>query len=303
MAFDPNRLVSLDTDGFHEVCRQTHPLWHQGLGFDAYVGRLEDAFDRMAGEMRYVGLRSDNGSVAASARLLELRLRLDAELVPTCGIAAVFVAEEMRGQGWGTHLIRTILADAAGRGQQLALLFSDIGPAYYERLGFRACSARDWHALAEALPASGAFATREAAPGDRALLDVFNGYADRQKICPHRTAAWWSYFRWWRGARPDLVLLDDGHEVGYVTVRTDADHLHVFEWVAPDVEPGRVWATLRREAIRVGRHRLGGWLQPGRSEPWMQVTDRLEAIPMLASTSAEGFVIAAPAVFEELDHF
>lgn len=303
MSSHTDEIVTLDADGFDEACRQTHPLWHQGLDLAAYKRRLEEAFRRMPGEMRYAGIRSDDGALAASARLLDADLRVGSASVPTCGIAAVFVAKERRGQGWGARLIRSILADAAGRGRRLALLFSDIGIGYYERLGFRPFHAQDWTASTDAIPDSGALVTREAAPDDDSLRKLYNDYADRQGLCPHRTAAWWSYFRWWRAARPDLILVDGDREVGYAAVRTDEDHLHVFEWVAPTIEPGRVWATLRNEALQKGKRALSGWLQPGRMEKWMDAADRSGAIPMLASTGGPPVELPEPAVFEELDHF
>ncbi len=295
-------LHTLNAEGFREACRQTHPLWHQGLGPEAYAKRLEEAFVRMAGEMRYVGLRADDGSLAASARLLQLRMRVGAETVPACGIAAVFANEACRGRGWGARLIRAILADASLRGQRLALLFSDIGTGYYERLGFRAFPARDWIAPVDAIPLAEPLTVREGGEADR-LLALFNAHADCRAICPKRSPAWWAYFRWWRSAKPDLALLDGGREVGYATVRHDPDHLHVFEWVAPDVPAERVWTTLRMVALRTGQRMIGGWMQPTRNERWMQVADRRDAIPMVADTSGGASPYSTDAVFEELDHF
>ena len=52
------------------------------------------------------------------------------------GIGAVFTPPDLRGRGLATNLIDLMIADAARDGIHTALLFSEIGPDYYARLGF-----------------------------------------------------------------------------------------------------------------------------------------------------------------------
>jgi predicted N-acetyltransferase YhbS len=301
---DTANLRTLDAAGIEEACRQTHPLWHQGLAFEPYRRRVQEALDRMGEEMRYVGLYDEQGALAASARLLDLRLQTPEGIAQACGIAAVFVRQDVRRLGLGARLIGSILAENRARGCSLALLFSDIGPDYYARLGFSPFPARDWSAPVEHMPSERPLKVRRAQPGEvERLRAMFNAHARRQTLCPVRSARWWAYFRWWRAAEPDLILLDGTTEVGYATVRFDDACLRLFEWMAPDAESSRVWAALRHVAEQSGAQRVEGWLQPTRFEAWMDIVERREAIPMLARTSGEPFVPVDGAVFEELDHF
>lgn len=298
------RPIALDDEGISEACEQTFDLWHQGLDRARYEQRLRDSFARLPQEMRYVGVRDRTGALAASARLLSLRLCVGGQPSDATGIAAVFVRPDLRGLGWGSGLIAGILAESEQMGAGCALLFSDIGRRYYERMGFAAAPALDWTAGVSDVPHRHELSLRQAAPADIAqMIQVFNKRAERSVLSPVRTTSWWRHYRWWRRAAPDLVLCDSGGDVGYATVRPDGETLRVFEWVAPGVEPDRVWATLRAEAIRRGCERLGGWLQPDRRQPWMSVVERAEGIPMVARTDGRAVQIPDGAVFEELDHF
>jgi len=305
---DQHALVVLDASGVAEACRMTHPLWHQGMELGPYARRVEEALDRMRGAMRYVGMRSSDGSLAASARVLDMDLSVGGRIERAIGIAAVFVAEDRRGHGLGGDLVRALLQDGSTRGADHALLYSDIGARYYEALGFTAFPAFDWWARADDLPEGAPLDVREATEKDLGVLvGLFNARAAQHGLCPARNADWWTQFRWWRQTDPDLILTDEGREVAYITVRRDAGLLRLLEWVAPDMEPRRVWATIGSEAARSGLGAVGGWLQPDRREPWMTVTGRLDALPMMASTwRAAGETPAlrsGDAVFEELDHF
>lgn len=300
----PDTLVSLDDDGIAEACRQTYPLWHQGLEPDAYELRLRESFSRMGRQMRYVGLHDTDGALAASARWLELDIWLDSALRPTVGIAAVYVREDLRGAGWGRRLIRAILAAANQAGRELALLFSDIGHRYYQEQGFVPLPALDWAAATADIPPERPLRVRPADMSEHAwMVEMFNRRACGSAACPVRTSVWWRHYRWWREAAPDLALYDGERRAGYATVRFEGNAMRVFEWVAPEVEPARVWATLRGEAERRGCERMMGWLQPDRRQPWATVVERSEGLPMIARTDGRPLVVASPAVFEALDHF
>ena len=64
-------------------------------------------------------------------------MRLDGRDVPAVGIGAVFTPPAERGRGHAPRLIEHLCDEARAEGCALAMLFSEIGSAYYERLGFR----------------------------------------------------------------------------------------------------------------------------------------------------------------------
>lgn len=301
---DGLRFIILDDDSVLEACRQTHPLWHQGRDFGSYVERVREALARMGPEMRYAGLVDDTGELMASARELDGGLAMQGCSLPAMGIAAVFVPESRRGQGLGRRLMQALLDDARRRGCAAAFLFSDIGPAYYEPIGFQAYPALDWTAPAAALPERSPLAIRRARPEDMARMGAWlRGTSGPDALCATRTSRWWEYFRWWRDALEDYILYDGSHEVGYCNVAARSDALRVYEWAAPAIEAERVWATVRARAADVGASRVAGWLHPGRREAWMEVAERSEAVPMVAAVDERALPLPAQAAFEELDHF
>src|SRR5205814_5809952 len=65
-----------------------------------------------------------------------LTLRLDGRDARALGIGAVFTPKSLRGRGHGAAIIRALEDAARTDGARVALLFSEIGSAFYEKLGF-----------------------------------------------------------------------------------------------------------------------------------------------------------------------
>ena len=71
-----------------------------------------------------------------SAKRYDLSLRLDGRIRRVLGIGAVFTPPAHRGRGCARELITRMLDTAVTEGQEFAMLFSEIAPAFYERLDF-----------------------------------------------------------------------------------------------------------------------------------------------------------------------
>ncbi|MGC8667351.1 MAG: GNAT family N-acetyltransferase [Chthonomonadales bacterium] len=298
-------LSTLEAGGIREAARQTYPLWRQGRSFEDYHSRIEEALRRMGPNMRYVGLLSPTGTLLASCRLLKIALQWDHAVVPALGIAAVFVPPEHRGHGYAHRLLQITLREATREGMKAAVLYSDIAPAFYKRLGFIEYPAVDWEADTSALPMTDPYEVRPALPGDLArMLEWYHSAAAGMRLHPARSEALWRFFRWWRGVTNEVILADHGHEVGYLTVTTELRGMRVWEWAAPEAAPERLWATARRMAQSLGLSYMSGWLRPDRHEKWMTAHPRSAAIPMVLPLDADA-TLPPPeaAAFEELDHF
>ena len=85
----------------------------------------------------------DRDEVLASAKLYSFEATLDARPIRVAGIGAVFTPPARRGRGAARALIDQVLECAAADGADVALLFSEIGPDYYARLGFSAIATTD----------------------------------------------------------------------------------------------------------------------------------------------------------------
>ncbi len=149
------RLVTADPEMVIEILDSTYPIWGEGLSREAYDkwyrAQRETAWGR--GHLSRLALVDDSG-VLASTKRYGLDACIEGRPAPVLGIGAVFTPPSRRGQGYAPALIEALIDDAADRGCELALLFSEIGSTYYERLGFRVIP--QWEQTIEVIPSAGA---------------------------------------------------------------------------------------------------------------------------------------------------
>jgi predicted N-acetyltransferase YhbS len=119
------------------VLRDTYPVWGDGLSFDAY-GRYVRGLRRTAwGEAHLERVVLLDGSrLLASAARHDLTARIDGRIRRVLGIGSLFTPRELRGRGAASAMIAHLVDAANTEGHEFVLLFSDIGPALYERLDF-----------------------------------------------------------------------------------------------------------------------------------------------------------------------
>ena len=117
----------------------TFPLWNEGLTREAYgqwnQAQLKTSWGRR--HLQRFALLDDDGSLLASAKRYRIDIRLDGRDGWMAGIGAVFTPPACRGRGHATRLIDMLSERERANGALLVSLFSEIGPAFYERLGFR----------------------------------------------------------------------------------------------------------------------------------------------------------------------
>ncbi len=127
------------------VLDDTFLLWNDGLSRAHYAkswaAELETPWG--AAHLDRVAL-VDGPHVVSSAKRYDLSLRLDGRIRRVLGIGAVFTGEAHRGRGAARELIARMLETAVTEGQEFAMLFSDIPPAFYERLEFVPVPLAEW---------------------------------------------------------------------------------------------------------------------------------------------------------------
>jgi predicted N-acetyltransferase YhbS len=168
-----------------QILDATHPLWHEGLTRTAY-GRYyaaQLATDWGRSHVRRMALVS-YGDVQSSAKLYDLTAVADRRSIRVAGIGAVFTQPAHRGRGAARELLTRVLDRAAAEGADLALLFSEINPTYYARLGFQPVPAVDLRLRVAEDPRRGAPATMVRAGGDRDLAAV--AAMDAARADPYR---------------------------------------------------------------------------------------------------------------------
>jgi GNAT superfamily N-acetyltransferase len=126
------------------ILDDTYSIWNDGLTRPAYARFYTAQTATPWGRthlQRYALV--DGDQVLASAKLYRFDAALDGRRVEIAGIGAVFTTPESRRRGAARELLDRLLERAAADGADLALLFSEIGSAYYESLGFDAIATTD----------------------------------------------------------------------------------------------------------------------------------------------------------------
>jgi predicted N-acetyltransferase YhbS len=130
--------VTVADPAVHEqILDLTYPLWGEGLTRQAYGAWNRSQMSTPWGRthLERVAL-SDAGQVLSSAKRYYFDAVISGARERVVGVGAVFTPPTSRGQGHARVLIEEMLSQAARAGAGWALLFSEIGDAYYRGMGF-----------------------------------------------------------------------------------------------------------------------------------------------------------------------
>ncbi len=133
------RLVTAEGQLLEQILDESYPIWNEGLTRQAY-GQWNVAQTRTpwgSQNLERVALVDDAGALLSSAKRYQFAARLDQRDLTLLGIGAVFTPPDRRGQGHASALIQRLIDQARISGSDAALLFSEIGTPFYERLAFK----------------------------------------------------------------------------------------------------------------------------------------------------------------------
>ncbi len=282
-------------DYARDVLPQSRELWAGGRSFEEYV----DDFTAVAGSaygkrrFRTLGLRID-GSVVVSCKRYEREIRCGERFMRAVGIGAVFTPPNLRGRGYASALIGALLDSERAAGTEVAYLFSDIHPAFYERLGFIALPSRSISVRAATLPATRLTISAAGDADWSAIRRCYEALERKRPIAFRRTPLIWDWLRLRGRAERDgqrvaLVARTgrsiDGYVFGHRLPKLDAFVLDEFGYTGDD--GFATIAPLIRNAAGDLR-RVTGWLPPDvarRALPRGAVRKRKNAICMIAPLS------------------
>jgi predicted N-acetyltransferase YhbS len=287
-------LVAAEGAALEQIDNATFEIWHDGLGRAAYP-RFAAAQLKTAWGSRHLRRWAlvDGAEVLASAKTYRFNATLEGRSIRIVGIAAVFTQPRHRSRGHARVLVEQLLERAAADGADLALLFSEIGPAYYARLGFTTIATSDLTLLVTESTRHGAPATLVRSGEDRDLADItemgrvraapYRFHLDRDRDLVHYAIA---KKRLLAGLGPSglretqfFIAEEGASAVAYVVIsRIDRDGN--LEWVleeAGDRDPSgaRVGAILQVLIARDPAERrptIRGWLPDGFCPPQVRIT-------------------------------
>ncbi|HXG87301.1 MAG TPA: GNAT family N-acetyltransferase [Vicinamibacterales bacterium] len=132
-----DQLVAATGAHLEQILQESFPIWGDGLAEEQYsrfwTAQLRTPWG--GSHLDRVAL-VERGAVTSSAKRYDLSARFDGRIRRVLGIGAVFTSPGRRGQGGARRLLQLMLEAAEAEGYEFAMLFSEIEPAFYERLEF-----------------------------------------------------------------------------------------------------------------------------------------------------------------------
>jgi predicted N-acetyltransferase YhbS len=133
----PFQVVPATGPILEQVLDDTFSLWNDGLSREHYARFWAAQLKTPWGESHLDRVALIDGPhVMCSAKRYDLSLRLDGRNRRALGIGAVFTPPAHRGRGCARELLARMLDTAVTEGQEFAMLFSEIAPAFYEQFDF-----------------------------------------------------------------------------------------------------------------------------------------------------------------------
>ena len=285
-------------DYVQDVLPQTYALWGAGRSYETYVTDfLAVAASRYGRRRKHTVGFFANGVVGATCKLYSRDLHWGERVLRSVGIGAVHTPEELRGRGYASAMLGSLLDAETGAGTDLAYLFSDIAPAFYERLGFVALPSRVITVRAASLPWK-RIPTEALESNDWPRVKrCFEACDALRPFGFTRTSAVWEYVRkvWGaipdRGVQPVHLVTRRGNSIrayafGRRVPASDAFVIDEFGFADEEAHEDAI-ALLRAAAGDLGR--VSGWLPPVPARdllPRGSVRPRRLAIYMVIALSA-----------------
>lgn len=283
-----------------DVLPESFVLWGNGRDFETYAADLRAMASTTYAKRRpfVVGVR-EGDRYASTCKTYDRELRWHERALRAMGIGAVFTAQALRGRGYATVMLGALLDAERASGGDLAYLYSDIHPAYYEKLGFVALPSRLISIRAESLDGSPSGARPIEDADWTGIRRCFDALDRTRSWSLRRTPLVWNWMRGrWRAAPPlgtqnvALVVRSGRSVIAYAigrrALRSDA---FVIDDFAFDGDAGRAIVPALLRAASGDLRRVSGWLPPpGAREvlPRGSVRARKDAVLMIAPLSALG---------------
>jgi GNAT superfamily N-acetyltransferase len=315
--------VTAADPALHEqILDLTYPLWGEGLTRQAYGawnrGQMSTAWGRT--HLERVAL-VDAGRLLSSAKRYYFDALVSGVRQRVLGVGAVFTPPERRGQGHARVLIDEMLSQAAPAGTGWALLFSEIGAAYYEQMGFAPLPRSISTLMVREKPGAPATFVRAGETADLPFIaELSAGYAQGAGVALDRTADLIGFGiarkRLLAGLGPEgmrhlefFVTEEGGRPAAYVVISRGPAGVVLQECGDRDPTGARVGAMLQVLQARepsLQREPIRAWLPSDFRPPQVLVVDEspaAEVMMMRRLEPASAAEIPLPVTYWQTDVF
>jgi|HubBroStandDraft_4_1064222.scaffolds.fasta_scaffold120428_1 predicted N-acetyltransferase YhbS len=298
-------------DELAQAFRNVHDVWPSAPDPEEHT-RRRLADPRYKNATSYVGTL--DGRVVTACNCFHVSVSIDGTVERACAIGAVHTPAEFRGRGFAPRLLAFAESQERAVGKTFSLLYSDIGPAYYERLGYRPCPAKQgWADLSSAprdLPEPCILRRIDALEVIPELSEIYDRAHAGLALSIARSSEYWRYLITQRLEDEFYFAERAGKRVGYLRVVNRPHGLLLRDLAIVDeteqVERG-LYAAVIGLAVARGVERVGGWMPADTvSRELFSVTDRVKELtmlkPLVERIHIEDRHRAAAEHFHEIDH-
>jgi GNAT superfamily N-acetyltransferase len=293
--------------------RNVFDIWSKGLSLEEHIRfRLNSPKHRLAAW--YVGCLE--GRVVVSLGAYPLRFRIRGDEVPGFAIGSVYTLAEFRGRGFARQLLEWVEDQSRQNGAVLSLLYSDIRPDYYARLGYALCPSlegwRDVRALPDKAATRQQLVEIDAASHLEELMSLYAGYHGAAPLSITRDAQYWRALlqRFTDDQFYALVIKGRDNWQGYLRLSRKDPNWRITDFALTD--PSSALAVELYEsafglAAHSGVRHVGGWLpESPATRSLFQLAPRRTEITMIKSLSPDhpldDELVASTSRFCEIDH-
>jgi predicted N-acetyltransferase YhbS len=291
-------------------------LWSKGLPLAEHVAsRLASPSHSRADW--YVGCI--DGKVVVSLGCYPIQLLLHGRELPGIAIGSVYTVAAFRGRGFAPRLLEFVENTSVAAGARLSILYCDIEPNYYARLGYQLCPAVEAYRELRADPPDLRQAptlTEVDGPASQAdLARLYANYHGRFGLLFARSPEYWQAifkkfgtdrFFAWRDAHGDWL--------GYVRVgftsTPSGESWRITDFALADHQEetaSSLYAGFLALAREHGAVRAGGWLPDSpAARRWFDLAPRRKEItmikPLAGQSPLDAKTLAETCYFCEIDH-
>jgi len=264
-----------DSEILH-VLHETYELWSAGLSRPDYLdyNQFQRSHNWGRRHMKFLALKH-GGEIAAGCKSYEIEVLSRGMIYKFFGIGAMYSRKKFRGQGFGDRFLDDYVKYAQSEKAAGVLLFSDIGPAFYERHGFQELSSIDFSMDLKLAQWQGEATDYEVEPLGPDHVDYLDRYHGRW-LCSRpygvtRDAQYWQYkiakenflhlnsnLSW---PRLQLLKLKDENQSkgGYCIYEVGGSAMRALEIVGGSGGAEKIWSALLTQAATLQIRKLRGW--------------------------------------------
>ncbi len=290
-----------------EAFDNLHDVWSGGRSREEHLKyRVESPKHQNA--TWYVGTL--DGQVVVGLGCYRFEYRIGDSIEPGYAFGEVHTKPEHRGKGFAPLLIAWVEEHQKSQGRSVGMLYSDINPDYYARLGYLHCPANEGWADPRSAGSNVSQACRlvPLSPADEldAMAAMYEGSHAARAVSVARSSGYWKYLirrdpqnEYFRGVD------GDGKTLGYVRLACSPQEIKLRDLALVSQEDATrrsVLLALLQLGKERGVERVGGWMAdtPLHREMF-EVRPRTRELTMLKSLRSD--LTLEPALLADVDHF